>query len=150
MRSACFSGLSKLTDYKILRRLVVYLASTGELFIYRETQDATRNVDAPSCDRYGLLSVRFLSMDISDQKRDYSEGEKDILGESMGALELIFNSLEDFFWMEGLGVFVLSAYLITFFVLGTNLLLPVIKKKRLRTQIRDENSKLSPSSGLEE
>ena len=89
-------------------------------------------------------------MDISDQKRDYSEGEKDILGESMGALELIFNSLEDFFWMEGLGVFVLSAYLITFFVLGTNLLLPVIKKKRLRTQIRDENSKLSPSSRFEE
>ena len=107
-------------------------------------------MDAASCNGYGLLSVRFLSLDFSYQKRDYSEREEDILGQSMGELELIFNSLEDFFWMEGLGVFVLSAYLITFFVLGTNLLLPVIKKKRLRTQIRDENSKLSPSAGLEE
>ena len=129
---------------------MVYPTSTSELLIYRETQDATRNVDAASCDGCRLLSVRFLSVDFSDQKRDYSEGEKDILGESMGALELIFNSLEDFFWMEGLGGFGLSAYLITFIVLGTNLLFPVIKRKRLRIQIRDENSKLSPSSGFEE
>ena len=150
MRNPCFSWLSKLANNKILRRLVVYPASAGELFIYRETQDATRNVDAASCDGCGLLSVRFLSVDFSDQKRDYSEGEEDILGQSMGAHELIFNSLEDFFWMEGLGVFVLSAYLITFIVLGTNLLFPVIKRKRLRIRIRDENSKLSPSSGFEE
>ena len=129
---------------------MVYPTSTGELFIYRETQDAIRNVDAASCDGWGLLSVRFLGVDFSDQKRDYSEGEEDILGQSMGELELIFNSLEDFFWMDGLGVFVLSAYLITFVVLGTNLLFPVIKKKRLLIQIRDENSKLSPSSGFEE
>ena len=129
---------------------MVYPTSTSELLIYRETQDATRNVDAASCDGCGLLSVRFLSVDFSDQKRDYSEGEEDILGQSMGAHELIFNSLEDFFWMEGLGVFVLSAYLITFIVLGTNLLFPVIKRKRLRIRIRDENSKLSPSSGFEE
>ena len=107
-------------------------------------------MDAASCDGCGLLSVRFLSVDFSDQKRDYSEGEEDILGQSMGSHELIFNSLEDFFWMEGLGVFVLSAYSITFIVLGTNLLFPVIKKKRLRIQIRDENSKLLPSSRFEE
>ena len=107
-------------------------------------------MDAASCYGCGLLSVRFLSVDFSDQKRDYSEGEKDNLGQSMGALELIFHSLEDFFWMEGLGVFVLSAYLITFIVLATNLLFPALRQKRLRIQILDENSKVSKSSRFEE
>ena len=90
-------------------------------------------MDATSCDGCGLLPIRFLGVDLSDQKRNYSEGEKNSLGKSMGALELKFESLEDFFWMEGLGAFVLSAYLITFIVLGTNLLFPIIKQKRLRS-----------------
>ena len=68
----------------------------------------------------------------------------------MGALELKFESLEDFFWMEGLGVFVLSAYLITFIVLGINLLFPIIKQKRLRSEMRDENSKFPPNSRFDE
>ena len=107
-------------------------------------------MDAPSCYGCGVLLIRFLSVDLSDQKRDYSEGEKDSLGKSMGALELIFNSLEDLFWMEGLGVFVLSAYLITFIVLGTNLLFPFIKQRRLRFQILHENRKLPPDSRFDE
>ncbi len=89
-------------------------------------------------------------MDLSDQKRDYSEREKDCLGQSMGAFELIFNSLEDFFWMEGVGFFVLSTYFITFIVLGINLLFPIIKQKRLRFKIRDENSKHTRDSGFDE
>ena len=129
---------------------MVHPASTSELFIVRKTQDAARDVDASHRDGCGLLPARFLSVDLSDQKRDYSEREKDCLGQSMGAFELIFNSLEDFFWMEGVGFFVLSTYFITFIVLGINLLFPIIKQKRLRFKIRDENSKHTRDSGFDE
>ena len=41
---------------------------------------------------------------------------------------MIFENLEDFFWMEGLGPFVLGAYFITFVVLGINLFFPMIRE----------------------
>ena len=63
---------------------------------------------------------------------------------------MIFETLEDFFWMEGLGPFVLGAYFITFVVLGINLLSPVIKEKKLRFELRNENSKLRSDARFEE
>ena len=59
---------------------------------------------------------------------------------------MIFENLEDFFWMEGLGPFVLGAYFVTFVVLGINLLLPMIREKNLRSDVRSENNEL-PSDG---
>ena len=63
---------------------------------------------------------------------------------------MIFENLEDFFWMEGLGPFVLGAYFITFVVLGINLLSPVIKEKKLRFELSNENSKLRSDARFEE
>ena len=58
----------------------------------------------------------------------------------MGRFTVIFENLEDFFWMEGLGPFVLGAYFVTFVVLGINLLLPMIREKKLRFELRNENN----------
>ena len=63
---------------------------------------------------------------------------------------MIFENLEAFFWMEGLGPFVLGAYFITFVVLGINLFSPMIKEKRLRFELRNENKKLRPDERFEE
>ena len=63
---------------------------------------------------------------------------------------MIFENLEDFFWMEGLGPFVLGAYFITFVVLGINLLFPMIREKKLRFELRDENNELPSDAGVEE
>ena len=52
--------------------------------------------------------------------------------------------------MEGLGPFVLGAYFITFVVLGINLLFPVIKEKKLRFELRNENSKVRSDARFEE
>ena len=59
-------------------------------------------------------------------------------------------NLEDFFWMEGLGPFVLGAYFITFAVLGINLLFPMIREKRLRFELRDKNNELRSNARFEE
>ena len=63
---------------------------------------------------------------------------------------MIFENLEDFFWMEGLGPFVLGAYFITFAVLGINLLFPMIREKRLRFELRDKNNELRSNARFEE
>ncbi len=63
---------------------------------------------------------------------------------------MIFENLEDFFWMEGLGPFVLGAYFITFAVLGINLVSPMIKEKRLRFELRNENKELRSDERFEE
>ena len=63
---------------------------------------------------------------------------------------MIFENLEDFFWMEGLGPFVLGAYFITFVVLGINLVSPMIKEKRLRSELRNENKELRSDERFEE
>ena len=52
--------------------------------------------------------------------------------------------------MEGLGPFVLGAYFITFVVLGINLLFPMIREKKLRFELRDENNELPSDAGVEE
>ena len=63
---------------------------------------------------------------------------------------MIFENLEDFFWMEGLGPFVLGAYFITFVVLGINLLFPMIREKKLRFELRDENNELRSDARVKE
>ena len=63
---------------------------------------------------------------------------------------MIFENLEAFFWMEGLGPFVLGAYFITFAVLGINLLFPMIREKRLRFELRDKNNELRSNARFEE
>ena len=63
---------------------------------------------------------------------------------------MIFENLEDFFWMEGLGPFVLGAYFVTFVVLGINLLLPMIREKKLRFELRNENNELRSDARFEE
>ena len=63
---------------------------------------------------------------------------------------MIFENLEDFFWMEGLGPFVLGAYFVTFVVLGINLVSPMIKEKRLRFELRNENKELRSDERFEE
>ena len=63
---------------------------------------------------------------------------------------MIFENLEDFFWMEGLGPFVLGAYFVTFVVLGINLLLPMIREKNLRSDVRNENNELRSDERFEE
>ena len=63
---------------------------------------------------------------------------------------MIFENLEDFFWMEGLGPFVLGAYFVTFVVLGINLLLPMIREKNLRSDVRNENNELRSDGRFEE
>ena len=63
---------------------------------------------------------------------------------------MIFENLGDFFWMEGLGPFVLGAYFITFADLGINLLFPMIREKKLRFELRDENNELPSDAGVEE
>ena len=63
---------------------------------------------------------------------------------------MIFGTLEDFFWMEGLGPFVLGAYFITFVVLGINLLFPMIREKRLRFELRNKNNELRSDARFEE
>ena len=62
----------------------------------------------------------------------------------------MFENLEDFFWLEGLGPFVVGAYFITFVVLGINLFSPMNKEKRLRFELRNENKKLRPDERFEE
>ena len=62
---------------------------------------------------------------------------------------MIFENLEDFFWMEGLGPFVLGAYFVTFVVLGINLLLPMIREKNLRSDVRNENNQLPSDERFE-
>ena len=63
---------------------------------------------------------------------------------------MIFENLEDFFWMEGLGLFVLGAYFITFVVLGINLLFPLIRERRLRFELRNENKEIRSDPRFEE
>ena len=63
---------------------------------------------------------------------------------------MIFENLEDFFWMEGLGPFVLGAYFITFVVLRINLFFPMIREKRLRFELRNENNELRSDARFEE
>ena len=63
---------------------------------------------------------------------------------------MIFENLKDFFWMEGLGPFVLGAYFVTFGVLGINLLLPMIREKNLRSDVRNENNELRSDGRFEE
>ena len=63
---------------------------------------------------------------------------------------MIFENLEDFFWMEGLGQFVLAAYFITFVVLGLNMFFPMIREKRLRFDLRNENNELRSDARFEE
>ena len=52
--------------------------------------------------------------------------------------------------MEGLGPFVLGAYFITFVVLGINLFFPMIREKRLRFELRNENNELRSDARFEE
>jgi len=47
-----------------------------------------------------------------------------------------FHSWHDFFAMGGYGVFVWSAYGITAFVMGLNIILPVIKRRQLKTRLK--------------
>ena len=68
----------------------------------------------------------------------------------MGSFTVMFENLEDFFWMEGLGPFVLGAYFVTFVVLGINLILPKIREKRLRFDLRNENNELRSDGRFEE
>ena len=63
---------------------------------------------------------------------------------------MIFENLADFLWMEGLGAFVLGAYFVTFVVLGINLLFPMIREKRLRFELRNENNELRSDERVEE
>ena len=63
---------------------------------------------------------------------------------------MIFENLADFLWMEGLGAFVLGAYFVTFVVLGINLLFPMIREKRLRFELRNENNELRSDTRFEE
>tara|TARA_B100001093_G_scaffold4265_1_gene4385 strand:+ start:2085 stop:2276 length:192 start_codon:yes stop_codon:yes gene_type:complete len=63
---------------------------------------------------------------------------------------VIFENLADFLWMEGLGAFVLGAYFVTFVVLGINLLFPMIREKRLRFELRNENNELRSDARFEE
>ncbi len=63
---------------------------------------------------------------------------------------MIFENLADFLWMEGLGAFVLGAYFVTFVVLGINLLFPMIREKRLRFELRNENNELRSDARFEE
>ena len=107
-------------------------------------------MDTASFDGCGILHVCFLSLDLSNQERDYFERKEDSLGSSVGGLTVIFENLEDFFWMEGLGPFVLGAYFITFVVLLINLLSPMIREKRLRFELRNENNELRSDARFEE
>tara|TARA_B100001094_G_C17421066_1_gene434705 strand:+ start:11 stop:217 length:207 start_codon:yes stop_codon:yes gene_type:complete len=68
----------------------------------------------------------------------------------VGRLTVIFENLADFLWMEGLGAFVLGAYFVTFVVLGINLLFPMIREKRLRFELRNENNELRSDARFEE
>ena len=68
----------------------------------------------------------------------------------MGRRTVIFENLTDFLWMEGLGAFVLGAYFVTFVVLGINLILPKIREKRLRFDLRNENNELRSDGRFEE
>ena len=52
--------------------------------------------------------------------------------------------------MEGLGPFVLGAYFVTFVVLGINLLLPMIREKKLRFELRNQNNELPCDERFEE
>ena len=63
---------------------------------------------------------------------------------------MIFENLKDFFWMEGLGPFVLGAYFVTFVVLGINLILPLIRERKLRFDLRNENIELRSDGRFEE
>ena len=63
---------------------------------------------------------------------------------------MIFENLADFLWMEGLGAFVLGAYFVTFVVLGIILFLPMIREKRLRFELRNENNELRSDARFEE
>ena len=63
---------------------------------------------------------------------------------------MIFESLAEFLWMEGLGAFVLGAYFVTFVVLGLSLLFPMMREKSLRVELRNENNELRSDERVEE
>ena len=63
---------------------------------------------------------------------------------------MIFENLTDFLWMEGLGAFVLGAYFVTFVVLVLSSLFPLMREKRLRFELRNENNELRSDARFEE
>ena len=86
---------------------------------------------------YRLLSFLFFCLDLQNKERDIDQRKENGVGKDLGGFQLKFDNIESFLWMDGLGLFVWSSYFITLAVLTLNLLMPYLKKKRIKKRIRE-------------